>query len=280
MQFRFYFFLTVFIQTFEESFNAMKAGTDSEDICRVAFKAPKFWEADAELWFAQVEAQFVVSGITTDQTKFNAVIAALEPRILKCVRDIIIKPPSEDAYGELKSRVLAYFEQSESSRLKLLLNDLVLGDQRPSQLLCEMESLNDDKMNSSAIRTLWLQRLPHNVQQILGVCSGDDTDNKKLAKIADKIFETSSNVIAASDVRIDNSSFEALRSEIADLKLKVEEISREPMVHNARKRSRSFQKNGVRAKSPAKTKLYCWYHFKFKNDARKCIPPCKWSENS
>lgn len=280
MQSKFYFFLTVFIQIFEASFSVMKGNSDSEDICRVAFKAPKFWEEDAELWFAQVEAQFVVSGITADQTKFNAVIAALEPRILKCVRDIIIKPPSEDAYDELKSRVLTYFEQSESARLKLLLNDLVLGDQRPSQLLCEMESLNGDKMNSSAIRTLWLQRLPHNVQQILGVCSDDTSDNKKLAKIADKIYETSGNVIAASDVRIDNSSFQTLRNEIADLKVRIEEISRKPMAHNARKRTRSFQNNGVRAKSPARTKKYCWYHFKFKNDARKCVPPCKWSENS
>lgn len=257
----------------------MKGDTDCEDICRVAFKAPKFWEADAELWFAQVEAQFAVSGISVDKTKFNAVIAALEPRILKCVRDIIIKPPSEDAYGELKSRVLSYFEQSESSRLKLLLNDLVLGDQRPSQLLCEMESLNGDKMNTSAIRTLWLQRLPHNVQQILGVCSDDDTDNKKLAKIADKICETSGNIIAASDTRIDSPPFQTLRNEIADLRLKVEEISRKPMAYNTRKRTRSFQNNGDRAKSPAKTKKYCWYHFKFKSDARKCVPPCKWSEN-
>lgn len=270
----------MFIQLCELPFSVMEGGTDSQDICRVAFKAPKFWEADAELWFAQVEAQFVISGITADKTKFNAVIAALEPRILKCVRDIIIKPPSEDAYKELKCRVLSYFEQSESSRLKLLLSDLVLGDQRPSQLLCEMESLNGDKMNSSAIRTLWLQRLPHNVQQILGVCSDDATDNKKLAKIADKIYETSGNIIAASDVRIDSSPLQALRNEIADLKLKVEEISRKPMTHFARKRTRSFQNNGVRSKSPAKSKKYCWYHFKFKSDARKCVPPCQWSGNS
>ncbi|GFV04209.1 hypothetical protein TNCV_918301 [Trichonephila clavipes] len=56
----------------------------------------------------------------------------------------------------------------------------------------------------------------------------------------------------------------ALRKEVADLR-----------------RSRSqFRHNNVRRKrSNSRSSKLCWYHFRFQANAKKCIPPCSFTEN-
>ena len=47
-------------------------------IDRVSVKIPPFWRKDPEMWFAQVETQFVLAGRTSDETKFNHVAGNLD----------------------------------------------------------------------------------------------------------------------------------------------------------------------------------------------------------
>ncbi|GBN53436.1 Retrovirus-related Pol polyprotein from transposon 297 [Araneus ventricosus] len=48
------------------------------ELARVAFRAPPFWETDPDLSFLQIESQFKLSSISTDQIKFHTVVAALD----------------------------------------------------------------------------------------------------------------------------------------------------------------------------------------------------------
>jgi len=45
-------------------------------IAAVAVKLPPFWPEDPHTWIQQVEAQFVIRGITVDSTKFYHIVAA------------------------------------------------------------------------------------------------------------------------------------------------------------------------------------------------------------
>lgn len=215
--------------------------------------------------------------ISTDSTKFCAIVSALSSSVLNCVRDIVKNPPAADAYTILKDRILQYYAQSESSRLNLLLKDLQLGDKRPSHLLYEMQNLGAGKMEDSVLRTLWMQRLPINIQQIVSVSTAE---LKEVALIADKIHEVSGCSLAVSSVDSNNSELQSLRAEIADLKKTVEElaISRNRSSFRSPKKFRHRSRSISRSASQNSEKL-CWYHQRYGKKAQKCVKPCNYTEN-
>lgn len=87
-------------------------------------------------------------------------------------------------YADMKDRLLNTFKEGENIRIKRLLTEL--GNLKPSQLLRKMQTLGDMKdVSDKVLRTLWLEKLPDSVKNI--VISEEDL--KKLAKMADKIME-------------------------------------------------------------------------------------------
>lgn len=247
-------------------------------ISRVAVKAPPFWDSDAELWFNMLESQFYISAIKDELTKFHIVIASLDAKILSCCRDLVHSVPRENAYSILKSRILEYFAKSEHSKLNLLLHDLTLGDKKPSQLLNEMQALAGSSFSDEILRTLWLQRLPNNMQQILSACKDSLKD---LAIIADKINEVSSCTTVVSGVNdvISTSNIETLRAEISSLRLEVQRLTRNQSRSTRNTRSKSCSRNRSLSRDKLKHGRLCWYHRIFASRAQKCIAPCQWKEN-
>jgi hypothetical protein len=251
-----------------------KVKISPSEISRVAVKAPSFWERDPELWFLQVESQFINAGITTDTTKFHIVVASLDSVVLSVVKDIVKKPPANDTYIALKDRILKHYSQSETTRLNLVLKDLQLGDKRPSHLLVEMRNLAENKLTDEVLKSLWLQRLPTRVQQILSVCT---TELSELAQVADKVLEVSDCSAAIASVSNDN-TIDNLKKDIVYLKQVVAKLSQ------SRDRSRPRRDyRGVRSRdssrSSNKTSDLCWYHRTFAQRATKCRKPCTWSGN-
>ncbi|KFM69797.1 hypothetical protein X975_25859, partial [Stegodyphus mimosarum] len=128
-------------------------------ITRVAVKPPPFWKNNPSLWFAQIEAQFSIARNSEDSTKFNHVVAAIESDILNSVHDLILKPPDCDKYSKLKQRLIEIYSESESSKIRTLLQGLELGDQRPSYLLSRMRDLAGSHFSDDLLKSLWLSRL-------------------------------------------------------------------------------------------------------------------------
>lgn len=240
------------------------------EVSKVACKPPPFWETNPELWFTQIESQFVISGITVDNTKYHTVIASLDSKVLTCVADLVRSPPSENKYSTLKERILNSYCKSETARLKLLLQDLQLDDKRPSQLLLEMRNLAANKLADDILRSLWLQRLPLSMQQILSVSK---EDLNCLAKIADKINEVSGNVSSV-EISCKDVSLQSLKNEILTLKNEVSRLSR-LMTRNTTRRQKSRSNSNPRSIST----VLCWYHRRYAEKASKCVGKCNYSEN-
>jgi hypothetical protein len=59
-------------------------------------RLPPFCPDRPAIWFAQAEAQFEMSAITHQQTKFNYVVSQLNQQQVAEVEDIIILPPEHE----------------------------------------------------------------------------------------------------------------------------------------------------------------------------------------
>lgn len=130
------------------------------EIARVAIKVVPFLKDEPDLYFIQLEAQFSNALITNDQTKYNHAIANFDPKFLQKVTDLLRNPPAANKYAAFKARILKEFSDSQERKLHRLIQDSVLGDDKPSQLLERMKDLAGNAINDDAIKSLWIQRLP------------------------------------------------------------------------------------------------------------------------
>lgn len=256
---------------------------NSAQIAKLGVKLPPLWRNNIKLWFVQAESNFQLSAITADITKYNTVVAAIDPQTISAVSDILLNPPASNKYDTLKNRMIQELSDSENKQIRKLLSELQLGDDRPSQLLRKMRELAGTAISDEFLRTLFLQRLPSDMQSILSI-SSESLDN--MAKMADKIADVRSDTVAGNLCAIggerSNSSdsplneMAALRAEIAALTKQVQKLSRE----HSRGRSR-----GRYSKSPHRRKEdsagdFCYYHENFGKKARKCRSPCSFPKNN
>lgn len=263
---------------FSDASDALQINEEIAEIRKVKF--PEFWKSRPALWFAQIEAQFLVHNIRSDQTKFNKLVCELDYSILEQVADIIESPPEKDRYNTIKTRLIKQFTESEGKRLRKLLNDVELGDQRPSGLLRKMKLLAGDKVGSELLQSIWMQRLPENIRAILA--SMDSTDNDKLAEIADKILDAREPQIESVQQLSTNTfnDLNSLKEEIRSLRAEIQNLKRDrsSQFHESRNRNRSSSQS--RQKSRSATRNFpqiCRYHRKFGAAAIKCIKPCTYT---
>lgn len=262
------------------------------EISRVAIRPPAFWKANPKLWFSQIEAQFNIAKITADETKFNHVVAAIESDILSAVQDIVLKPPETDKYECLKNRLISIFSESEHSKLRKLLQGLELGDERPSQLLSRMRDLSSNNFTDDALKSLWLTRLPTNIQAILAVST---ESLSQLAIMADKIHEFSPNNQVSAVQQSSTVPSVTLEAQILELSKQINELSaafyrqgrsrsrnrysRSPS-RTAFSRSNSKNRHETRRRYLSPTNGLCFYHTNFGEKANKCVNPCNYKQNS
>ncbi|KFD64488.1 hypothetical protein M514_10814, partial [Trichuris suis] len=213
---------------------------------RVTAKLPPFWPDRPALWFAQVEAQFTLAGITQDATKFAYVVSQLESRYAAEVEDIIVNPPPTDAYTRLRNELIRRVSVSEEQRVRQLLTE-VLGERKPSQFLRHLRSLaGPTVVQDSLLRTLWLQHLPLQMQAILQTQADSDLD--KIAELADKILEVTPTPLTVAATHmcepVSSPTMSELAQRIDELSLQVASLRR----HRSRPRlhSRATTRSGLR----------------------------------
>ena len=211
----------------------------------VALKLPTFWTSQPEVWFAQAEAQFSLRGITTDDTRYFYVLAALDQQTATRLLDLISRPPAESKYQTLKDRLISTFGLSDHERASRLLHFRPLGDSKPSTLMDEMLALLGDHPPCLLFEQLFLERLPEDIR--IQLVDSKIDDHRQLAKRADALWSS----------RYMESSTNAVQR-------------RPPTGQKQAKPKPHF---------PPPDSRLCYYHRTFGEAARQCRPPCTWSGN-
>lgn len=98
-----------------------------------AIRIPPFWNIEPELRFAQLEGQFILSGITQDSTKYSYVLSQLDSRQIREIKDVITQLPEANKKRQLKRRCYDNsYEDSENNE-----NEVKLEDEENSSLYGE-----------------------------------------------------------------------------------------------------------------------------------------------
>lgn len=241
----------------------------------VSPKLAPFWLDRPAAWFAHIEAQFALSQITVDETKYNYVVAQIDSRLANEVEDLVVSPPPKGKrYEWIKEEMIRRFSISEAQRVRQLISGEEIGDRKPTQFLRHLRSLAGKNLSDDKIlRELWLQRLPVNIQAILAIQS--DLALDKVAEIADKIIEVSPISINAVKSEEPPFSLAAITSQLQDLSNQVAALSAQ---QKSREYSRTQPKPRSRSSTP-ESRRFCWYHYRFGIKAKKCVEPCSWTSS-
>ncbi|GFW83535.1 transposon Tf2-9 polyprotein [Trichonephila clavipes] len=256
--------------------------SETVEVARIALRLPPFWKSNVRLWIAQCDHAFTFSGISSDDTKYSALVANLDAETLSYVSDIVLSPPNSDKYHTLSQRLITQFSDSDTQKIKKLLTDLQLGDEKPSHLLRKMKELSNGQLQDDFLQSLWLQRMPPHIQTVLSA-SSEPLD--KLAIIADKVSEVvgaSSTINAATTVPPPSQSsscsaqptMDSLARQIQELSLQVAELTRERNSSRHQRYSSDRRRSHSRSRSVNRGSGICYYHRRYKEQARKCVSPC------
>lgn len=261
---------------------------------------PLFEKKEPQLWFQRLEAIFNLGGITEETTKYMWLQARLDSSAMAEVREFFTNPPDKEPYTKLKERLITEFTDSKEKNVRKLLQELALGDQRPSQLLREMKKLADGSVKDEFLRVRFLELMPEQIRFVLTAC--DDT-LEKLAPIADRMMEStgvknSICAITAPPTDLNAQLLQAIVQQLTQLTASVTDCKNrldqqdEVKRHQSRNRSLSPVDRNTRPRSNSRPRTtvpngipYCFYHYRFGKNAQKCKTldngaPCTFSSST
>lgn len=139
-----------------------------------------------------------------------------------------------------------------------------------------MRELACGKVNDEFLQTLWLQRLPSTIHNVLATCTAALSE---LAVLADKMFEVtqaSTSVQAVSSKSTYN--FDDLTKIVRKLERKIDSVKtnyREPRKSSGQWAS-SRSTTPAKASTVAKKSKFCHYHQCYGKKAKRCKIHCSW----
>ncbi|XP_065356495.1 uncharacterized protein LOC135950899 [Calliphora vicina] len=246
---------------------------------------PQMASSNVESWFTTMDFWFTASGISSDKQKTATVLAALDPSVISQLSEVIAEMPQNERYDYIRKKIIYHFADSEQRRLNRLLSELPLGDKKPSELYYEMKRVAGSTLGDTALKSLWIKRLPDVVQPVVAASSGPATEFTRIAdSIVDAVSARQINVIS----KHETSEIDELRAAVHNLTKKFEKFttrSRSRSRHQTRNPSRiraryQSPNNAAGEGSSNSTTNECWYHQKHGRNAQKCRSPCRHKRGS
>lgn len=244
-------------------------------------RTPAFWAHDASLWFTVTEAQFRNSGITTDETKTNIVLRALDHKQTIAIADVLKEATSGNMYEPLKKALIDRFTMSQQRRTRQLLEGEDIGDRTPTQFLRDMRRIGGTAAADEILAAMLMKQLSPSVQAVLSMMNYTSAD--QLAAAADRAYElykpnvcmtvqTTTPTPAGDDVQC---RLDALEKQLHEVQMELNRLRR--------RRSRTPAHNRMPARSMNGATIaadFCYYHEKFGDRATRCRAPCKYTSGN
>ncbi|XP_025202654.1 uncharacterized protein LOC112599811 [Melanaphis sacchari] len=119
---------------------------------------------------------------------------------------------------------------------------------------------------------MWLQRLPNQAQIVLAVALKTAIVDE-LAEMADRVVDVSLNTVNQIQEQYKPNNIE---DKIADLQQQIMQLQLQQGRTYSRNKPGSHSRSKSRSRFNADGPL-CYFHYKFRSKAQKCLKPCKWT---
>ena len=148
---------------------------------------PPYTNENVSHWLKLVDYSFFTYKITSNEQKVFLLYRAL-PTELQYELGHVLESPNDQTYELLKAEITKITALPAQRRLEKLLNEAELGDRKPSVFLMHLKQLAGNNVgDNSLVRTIFLNRLPGTISQILAPMSTSSLED--LAKSADQIYQ-------------------------------------------------------------------------------------------
>ena len=118
--------------------------------------------------------QFILCGISSDDTKYYHTLLALDQETAQQLLDLITSLPEDNKYTTLKQRLTETFGLGKREWASSLLHYHQLGDSKPLVLKAEMLALLGNHPACFLFEQLFLERLPGEIWiQLVGIKTED-----------------------------------------------------------------------------------------------------------
>lgn len=171
---------------------------DSASVSSVSIKPAQFSQASPAPWFAILEAQFHIAGISNPTTQFYHALSHLPPDTVGRLPEKIL---TGKLYEDLKMAVVSFHEETKPELFEHFMRDTPLVG-RPSHFLAEMKRVAAKVgVSDELVRHKFQQAVPHTMAPILASQKGSSLDD--LGKLADELVSLcpvsgSSNLVSRS----------------------------------------------------------------------------------
>lgn len=283
--------------------NAFYGAMGAEGFHQVAAAAVKLTPFKANLveaWFTAIEEMFADCRITREETKYRKVMQALPLETIDKLNAFLKTNPllSANPYTRIKAELLDRYRKTTTEQLNELFDSLVLGDQKPSDLLSEMMRKAGVNVSSAFLEPIWLRALPDYVSAVV---SALDVPLEQKGKAADRILDKVAfrgNTTAAVDTRGQapattsaplvtaemtvNCQIKQLGDMMTALAATMQTMQSMQVAQIQRSRSRERGRHHGRQRSqtvnrPRENPDVCYFHERFGERAYKCQGDCKFA---
>jgi hypothetical protein len=150
---------------------------------------PPLTENNVDGYFYSMEFWFKASGVVDDARKYNTVLSQVPPSKLMDLRMIIDKTPSSGRYEYIKDELIKHYADSQQRRLRRVLGEMTLGDQKPSQLFNSMQRVADGAFSEAALIELWSTRLPAHTHAAVAASEGSIQSKLRIADVINESMD-------------------------------------------------------------------------------------------
>ena len=230
---------------------------------RVSVKPPVFYRSNPGVWFRQMESQFLLTGITNDETKFHHILP----------EDVAINlPKGIDNYRAIKEHICGIFQKSKHKMIEEALGMISLDGQKPSLCLMRIQrklaecnlTLDDD-----VIKHRLMQAMPISVKTALS--AHRELPVEQFAQLADTIYSYSNTIVATPTPNV----FAASAQQVPTRSLYNQHSTKSNQPINNSKSNRSIENTHRPFTADQRPKI-CRYHLYFAEKAKSCKPWCQW----